>query len=196
MRIVGAVFMTALAGFAAEGMRLVEGNAASPVRVLIYEDLECSDCADFRTMMDQKILPRFGKDAAFVHRDFPLPKHSWARPAAIAARFIEQTRPASGVAFRRWIFAQQKQITAENFRQKLSEFAKANGVDPAQAAAALDDAKYAALVDADVQDGVARGIQRTPTVLVNGEPFIETFTYEEIAKAIRVAMDEVAGRKQ
>ena len=37
---------------------IVEGRADSPVRVVIYEDLQCPDCAVFRRMMDEKLLPR------------------------------------------------------------------------------------------------------------------------------------------
>jgi hypothetical protein len=33
-------------------------------------------------------------------------------------------------------------------------------------------------------EGVARGIVHTPTVLVNGRPFVETFPVEDVAKAI------------
>jgi protein-disulfide isomerase len=39
-------------------------------------------------------------------------------------------------------------------------------------------------VEQDYRDGVARGIAKTPTVLVNGRPFIETFLFEDVAKAI------------
>jgi protein-disulfide isomerase len=45
-------------------------------------------------------------------------------------------------------------------------------------------------VDKDFQEGVARGIARTPTALVNGVPFIETFTFEEISKGIDEALEE------
>jgi protein-disulfide isomerase len=40
------------------------------------------------------------------------------------------------------------------------------------------------LVEKDYQEGVARGIAHTPTVLVNGKPFVETFAFEEVAAAI------------
>ena len=82
---------------------LVEGRTESKVRVLIYEDLQCPDCAEFRRMMDEKILPRYAERVAFVHRDFPLAKHAWARKAAIAALatvelgpvFVDETSVAS-----------------------------------------------------------------------------------------------------
>ncbi|HXJ44839.1 MAG TPA: thioredoxin domain-containing protein, partial [Bryobacteraceae bacterium] len=40
-------------------MEIVEGNPNSPVKVMIYEDLQCSDCLTLRTLMDEKILPRY-----------------------------------------------------------------------------------------------------------------------------------------
>jgi protein-disulfide isomerase len=167
----------------------VEGNPASPVRVIIFEDLQCPDCADFRTMLDRQILPKYGARAAFEHRDFPLAKHKWARPAAIAARYFETVNGNTAIEWRRYAMGHQHDITAENFNAKLSDWAREHGVDPGKAVAALADRDLAAAVEDDYQDGIARGIAHTPTVLVDGEPFIETFTFEEIAagldKAIR-----------
>ena len=50
MRTVVAMLIACTSGIAAE--RFVEGIDHSPVRVLIYEDLQCPDCADFRRMLD------------------------------------------------------------------------------------------------------------------------------------------------
>ena len=80
------------------------------------------------------------------------------------------------------------EITAENFEAKLREFAKANGADPDKAVAALSDPELAKIVEEEFQEGVARGVARTPTVFVNGEPFIETFTFEDISKSIDAAL--------
>ena len=117
----------------------VEGRADSTVRAVIYEDLQCPDCAAFERMLNEKLLPQYGGKVAFIHRDFPLAKHAWARRAAIAA---------------------------------------------------LSNAHYAELVEHDYQDGVSRGVVHTPTVFVNGRPFVETFTFEEISKGIDQALAE------
>jgi len=167
---------------------LVEGLAESKVRVLIYEDLQCPDCAEFRRMMDEKLVPRYAERVAFVHRDFPLAKHAWARKAAIAARYFAGVKPELGLAYRRHIMTTIRETTADNFSNRLSQFARENGVDPAQALAALDDQRLAALVERDFQDGVARGVAKTPTVFVNGQPFIEHFSFEEISQAIDEAL--------
>jgi len=167
---------------------VVEGMAASPVRVVIFEDLQCSDCAAFRVMMDEKILPNYGGKVAFVHRDFPLAKHAWARRAATAARFFAEEKPELAVAYRRYTMAGIEATSPENFNQRLADFAKSHGVDPEKAQAALSNPRYAEMVEKDYQEGVSRGVVHTPTVFVNGAVFIETFTYEQVAGAIDQAL--------
>jgi len=181
-RLLAAALLAAMSALADQ--HLVEGAAQSPVRVIIYEDLECPDCADFRAVLDQKLLPRYAATVRFEHRDFPLAKHPWARKAAIAARFFEETKPGLGLAYRKYCFAHIPETTADNFKDRLSQFAKDHGVDSARALASLDDSRLADAVEADYQEGVARGIAHTPTVLVNGRPFVETFAAEDVAKAI------------
>jgi len=190
-------FGRALAGFfvlsAAPAMaqaHLVEGRADSPVRVVIYEDLQCPDCADFRVMLDRKLLPRFGAKVAFEHRDFPLPKHKWARPAAVAARFFQQQSVALAILWRQETMRDQSKVTTETFPAYFAAFVKRNGIDSAKAEAALNDPALEALVQKDYAEGVARGIAHTPTALVNGAPFIETFTFEEIGTGIESALKE------
>jgi protein-disulfide isomerase len=180
-----AFFCCAL-GLAAQG--LTEGRAGSRVRVLIFEDLQCSDCANFRVMMDRQILPKYGDRVLFLHRDFPLAKHLCARPAAIAARFFAEKDPQLGLEYRRQALATIDQTTPDNFKNRVAEFARSHGLSPSDALAALENPRYAELVEKDYQDGVGRGVVHTPTVLVNGTPFVETFTFEEISKGIDAAL--------
>jgi protein-disulfide isomerase len=181
--LLAATFMAAMSVYPA-AQHLIEGAAQSPVRVVIYEDLQCPDCADFRAMLDEKLLPRYAATVRFEHHDFPLAKHAWARKAAIAAHFFEENQPGLGLAYRKYCLMNLRDITADNFNQRLSEFAKAHGVDPITAVASLNDPRLAGLVEEDYQEGVARGIAHTPTVLVNGRPFVETIVVEDVAKAI------------
>lgn len=175
---------------AAAEPRHIEGNRRSPVRVVIYEDLACSDCANFRAVMDETLLPRFAATVAFEHRDFPLPKHIWARRAAIAARHFERGNGEMSVAWRRFALKNLREITDANFNEYLERFAREQKADAAAAVKALADPALAAAVEQDYQEGVARGISRTPTVLVNGLPFIEKFPLEEIVNAIAAAVKE------
>jgi protein-disulfide isomerase len=167
---------------------VVEGNPASPVRVLIYEDLQCGDCARFETLLDQRILPKYGSRVAFIHRDFPLGKHDWALPAALAARWVYEQDPQLGIIFRRELLSQQNDITPRNLRNWLFEFAGRNRLDQKDIVDALNDTRLAALVDQDREAGMARGITSTPTVCVGGQMFVETIIYEDLARALDEAL--------
>ncbi|HTQ54752.1 MAG TPA: thioredoxin domain-containing protein [Bryobacteraceae bacterium] len=186
--VTGLEFTAPAGAAAADPQAAVEGRADSRVRAIIYEDLQCSDCAAFRRMLDQDLLPKYGNRVAFVHHDFPLAKHVWARRAAIAARFFAAQNPAMGLEFRRYIMASQEVTTDSSFNQRLIAFAQAHGIAPGTAVQALSNPRYAALVDQDYQEGVSRGVVHTPTVFVNGRAFIETFPVEEISKGIDDAL--------
>ena len=173
---------------------LIEGNPAARVRVVTFEDLQCGDCARFRVMLDFGLLPAYSSQAAFEHRDFPLPKHSWARPAAQAAKYFGCIAPELGVQFRSHTYGAFREIEADQLAGHVAGFAGSHGQDPALAVASLTDPALAAAVEADYQLGLARGVVKTPTVFVNETPFIELFTLEEISAAITQAVAAAVGR--
>ena len=80
--------------------------------------------------------------------------------------------------------ANQSRITPDNFSEKLVQFVKSHDLDVDKVMAGLKDPAIAAAVDKDFREAVARGIGKTPTVLVDGEPFIESFTFKDIAASL------------
>ncbi len=168
--------------------QVVEGNPGSPVKVLIYEDLQCSECAQLRILLDEKILPRYGKRVTFVHRDFPLGKHDWARDAAIAGRWVYEKDPEAGITFRREIMAEQNNITAQNLKAWLTEFAQRNQLDSKGILNALKDERMVSLVDQDRQSALARGVAQIPSVYIGGVSLTETIIYEDLARALDQAL--------
>jgi protein-disulfide isomerase len=185
-----------LAGVASDGAkavsitRHVEGNPKSQVHVLIYEDLQCPDCSIFRKALDDRLLPRYGTSVAFEHRDFPLPKHAWAREAAVAARYFQTLGPRVATEFRRTVQKNLDRVKSVGFRQILIEFCRGQRLDANKALAALSNSAFAQAVEADYRAGVAAGIRRTPTVVVGGKSFVETIDVEELQRTL----DELVGR--
>ncbi len=163
---------------------LVEGNAASPVRVVIYEDLQCADCEKLRVLLDNQVLARYGSRVAFVHKDFPLGKHDWARQAAVAGRWVYAQDPVLGITFRREILAEHDHITVGTLRPWLLEFAARNRLSEQGILDSLKDVRLNSLVDQDYQTGVAKGVSHTPTVYIGGQAIVETVLYDDLARAI------------
>lgn len=189
MKIILALTSLALCtGIWAARTEIVEGNPAGEVKVVIYSDLQCPDCLRLRSLLDEKILPKYGKRVAFVYRDFPLGKHDWARQAAIAARWVTEQNPQLGMVFRREIMSEQLHITAATLKPWLVEFAVRNKLDPKGITDSLTDKRLDALVDQDYQGALARGVTDAPTMIIGGRKFSDTILYDDVAKALDIEL--------
>jgi protein-disulfide isomerase len=163
---------------------IVEGNPSGTVRVVIYEDLQCSDCEKLRVLLDGQVLARYGSRVAFVHKDFPLGKHDWARQAAVAGRWVYAQDPVLGITFRREILAEHDHITVGTLKPWLVEFAARNKLDQKGILDSLNDTRLNSLVDQDYQTGIAKGVSHTPTVYVGGQAIVEMVLYDDLSRAI------------
>jgi protein-disulfide isomerase len=182
-------FLAASAGGAfASRHDVVEGNPASPVRVLIYEDLQSGRGAQFQQMLQDKLLPRYGSRVAFVHRDFVLARHDWAGQAAIAARWAWEQSNVLGIQIRREILAEHESITARNLKDWLIDFAYRNHLDPKGIVDSLADKRLGALVDQDQQAAMARGVTQAPTIYVGGISFAQDIIYDDLVRVLDDAL--------
>ncbi len=177
------LLLFAVLGSAATG-DLVEGNPSAAVKVTIYEDLQCGYCQTLRTMLDEKLLPRYGTQVAFIHRDLPLGRHDWARSAAMVARWIYEQNPNLSIVFRRELLAEQEHITKASLKPWIIEFAGRNKLSETGITAAMDDPRLGITVDEDLQLATTRGIKKIPAVYVAGQSFVETIVYDDLAHAI------------
>jgi protein-disulfide isomerase len=80
--------------------------------------------------------------------------------------------------------AAQSNITQGGFQAHAIAFAQAHNIDSGKAVNSFSDKAFNATVEVSYQEGITRGVARTPTVLVNGDPFIEAFFAADIIKSI------------
>ncbi|MGH9683459.1 MAG: thioredoxin domain-containing protein [Candidatus Acidiferrales bacterium] len=168
-----------------------KGPADARVTVVEFSDFECPHCRELFEIMQS--VEREFPQVRFVYEDFPLVQiHPWAETAAIAARCAYMQSPAAFPKMRASIFENQDVISAENVWDKLLGYATQAGLaaDAFKACMSSPDAKKA--VDADHANGIAVGVNSTPTVYVNGRPIvggdkatIERFIKFELAQGAR-----------
>jgi protein-disulfide isomerase len=162
----------------------------APVALVIFEDLECPDCARAAPLLEE--AARTYK-IPVVRHDFPLPMHPWAYDAAVMARYFDTHSKAVGNQFRDEVFRHQLEINKDNLRAFAEKFAAAHKfdlpfvVDP--------QGKLAALVNADRDLGQAIGLQHTPTLYVvsnkrSGTPFVEVVDRSQLFQLIDTMMKE------
>jgi protein-disulfide isomerase len=139
----------------------VDGPATAPVTIVAFSDFQCPYCARAADTV-RELRRRFPNDVRIVFRDFPLPSHSLAVPAAEAAQ-------CAGEQGKFWethdrLFAEQRQISDAY----LKELPKVMGLDSAKYAACLTTLQRAQEWRRDRDDGAKFGVSATPTFFVNG----------------------------
>lgn len=80
----------------AEGNRPARGGPESaPVRIVVFDDLQCPFCAKMHKALFPAILARYGDKVRIVYKDAPLSIHPWATYAAVDANCVAaQSAPA------------------------------------------------------------------------------------------------------
>jgi len=160
--------------FAADASALKLPRGAK-VAIVMFEDLQCPDCSRAYSMVWETAASH--KVPVVLH-DFPLPMHNWALEAAVWARYFDQISVDLGNDFRKFIYANQIQITRDNLLQWAQKFAGEN-----KTAVPLDkdpDGKFAELVKADFALGQRIGVEHTPTIWVIGNGGVSQPLVEEV----------------
>jgi len=160
--------------FAADASALKPPRGAK-VAIVMFEDLQCPDCSRAYSMVWEVAA---GHKVPVVLHDFPLPMHNWAFEAAVWARYFDHISVDLGNDFRKFIYANQIQVTRDNLLQWAQKFAGEN-----KTAVPLDkdpDGKFAELVKADFALGQRIGVEHTPTIWVVGNSGVSQPLVEEV----------------
>ena len=168
----------------------------SKVAILVFEDLECPDCARAAPLLHEAAKTY---NIPLVQFDFPLPQHPWSFEAAVNARYFDTKSAKLGDEYRLYIFKNQPFITKQNLRGYTERFAEQNKaampfvVDPS--------GDLAAKVKADYQLGQRLPIEHTPTIYVvsnsaRGTPFVEVVDRSQLYQLIEQVMKQAGENPQ
>jgi len=143
----------------------VRGDSLATVTVLEYGDYECPYCAAAAPVLRDLVEQSEGR-VRLVFRNFPLFE---VHPHALVAALAAESTTASGHFWEMHylLFGQQASLTEFDLRK----YALYVGSDPDLATGEAAQ-RYAAKVQADYAAGIECGVAGTPTVFINGEPYL------------------------
>jgi protein-disulfide isomerase len=140
---------------------LLKPPRGARVAIVMFEDLQCPECAQANAVV---LAAATSHKIPVVLHDFPLPMHNWAFEAAVWGRYFDQTSLDLGNDFRKFIYANQTQITKDNLSQWAQKFAAENKT--AAPSAKDSEGKLAGRVRSDYSLGQRIGVEHTPTIWV------------------------------
>jgi protein-disulfide isomerase len=166
---------------------LSRGPADPLVTIVEFSDFQCPSCKRAQQALGQ-VMREFEGQVRLVHKDYPVPSHKGALPAAEAARCAG----AQGVF---WEYHDLLYLAVPDFsRDDLVRYAGRLSLDREAFATCLDTHQFRKDIEADVREGRALKVPGTPTFLVNGKPLVGAQPVEAFREAIRDALKEARSR--
>jgi protein-disulfide isomerase len=162
------------------------GTQGAPVVIVEFSDFECPYCQKEAAILRENLLKTYPTQVHFYFKTFPLMSiHPWAKAAAIDSRCVYRQNADEFWNYHDWLFQHQSDITPDNLRDKVLEWAKGEkNLDSAQLASCMENKATEAEVDKDIADGRALDVDSTPTLFINGRRITSAAEWPELKTII------------
>lgn len=164
----------------------ITGKTSSKVTLVEFGDYQCPACALSAPAVEQVIHDYAGK-IRIVFRNFPLPQHKNALLAAEAAE-------AAGAQGKYWemnklLYAGQADWSeSEKALEIFVGYGRMLGLNTETFTKDVQSKKYAAKIQSDKNDGLAVGVNGTPTFYLNGSQLTVRPTYDNFKDYIEAEL--------
>jgi len=161
------------------------GTPGAPVVLVVFSDFQCPYCREEAKMLRDNVVATYPKQVRVYFKDLPLEQiHNWAKPAALAGRCVFRQNAGAFWRYHDWVFEAQDKLTAENFRDKVLEFANQHDLDSLQLRQCLDTKATLAEVEKSVAEARELRVMSTPTLFVNGRRIPARIGWPELKQVI------------
>jgi protein-disulfide isomerase len=154
-----------------------KGAPEGKVTIVEFSDFECPACRAAHPALEAAVKA-YPDKVTVVFKNFPLPMHTFAAPAAAAGEYAFEKG-------RFWPFADQLFENQQNLGEAgIKAHAKAAGLDPEATWKAASMPTYVDRVNADVAEGNTLQVTSTPTLFINGRQNLLPATPDYLAWTI------------
>jgi len=156
-----------------------KGGQEPKITLIEFSDFQCPYCSRAKNTLDE-LLKIYKDNLEISFKNFPLPFHNNAMPAALAAVAAQEQGKFWPMYDK--LFANQQNLDAAS----LEKYAQEVGLDVAKFKATIADPKTKAVVEADMKQANQFGVQGTPSFFVNGRAFSGAYPLE----SFQMVLDE------
>jgi protein-disulfide isomerase len=168
------------------------GAKDAKVTIVEYSDFQCPFCKRGYDTIEQQVLKQYDGKVKFYFKNYPLPFHPWAQPAAIAAECAKMQKPEAYWKLYHAYFEHQGEVNPQNVKDKGVEYLQGSGIDMAKWNDCYDNKKSLDKVNAQQTEGAGLGVTGTPAFFINGRMLVGAQPFEKFKDVID---DELASAK-
>lgn len=168
-----------------EPKEIFVGEKTAPVTIMEFGDYESEACSKANEVV-KKLLDEYDGKIRFNYRHFPLTRiHQRSLKAAEAS--VAAAQEGKFWEMHNVIFANRRNLGTTS----LKLHSKEAGVKNKKFLDDLVNSIYGWHVQADLKEGIDRGVKDVPAFFINGEKFTGKPTFENLSAAIDEALKKV-----
>jgi protein-disulfide isomerase len=162
------------------------GTSGAPVVLVEFSDFQCPYCKEEAKQIRDNLLAAYPTQVKLYFKEFPLESlHPWAKTAAMAGRCVFQQNSDAFWTYHDWVFSHQDQVSADNVRQQIVDWAKdQKALDALKLGQCIDTKATEAEVNAIEAQGHDLGINSTPTLFINGRRLAQAMDWPSLKPII------------
>lgn len=162
------------------------GNPKAKVTLVEYADFECPACAAFYPIVKQ-VLTTYDDKILYVYRNFPLPQHQFAKPAAYAA--YAAYKQGKFLEMKDELYVNQDDWSKASDPTKLfKEYAQKIGLNMDRFNSDFNSGETKKFIDSQENQAITIGINSTPTFFINEKQVQNLSGFDEFKKLIDNAL--------
>ena len=163
------------------------GKVDAPVKILEFADFECPSCGGFATVTEPDVRSRIIDPglANLTYFDFPLTQHKNTLAASNAAACADEQGKFWPMHDR--IFQAQDEWNGEATdapKAFFKRYAGEVGLDVAKWETCFDARKYQPRINANLADGLRRGVNSTPTFVIGNKLYAGMQSYDALKRIV------------
>jgi len=163
------------------------GPADAPVTIVEFADYQCPYCKRAQPTLD-KLMSNYEGKIRLVYKDYPLPMHSQAKPAAVAAH-------CAGEQGKYWemhgaLLGEESAPTGD----VVERLGKKAGLDMDAFSTCRQSGKYDDTIARDTQQGNDAGVSATPSFFINGIFVAGAQPYEQFDALVKAELSKDRAR--
>lgn len=155
----------------------LKGDNTSPVAIYLFADYELEEIGEIITTINE-LLKKYPQDLYLVWKDLPLPKHYFAKGAALAARCALDEN-------KYWEYNQALLNREEDLSLDLyQQIAKDLELNLDNFLACYQSGKYLTDIENNVREAYVLDVADIPTIFLNQEKIEEEISFDNLDKMI------------
>lgn len=165
------------------------GPAEAAVTVVEFSDYQCPACRQAHETV-LKVREMFKDRIKWVFKDFPLKKHKDSRRAAEAAHCAADQNKFWD--FQNVLYSSSGELNDD----RLVQIAQDLGLDKDRFSQCLNDGKYKAAVEKDIEEALKAGVDSTPVFVFNGKMMVGALPEDQFKTIIEEELARDKGSRQ